>query len=398
MANISDQLANIVTRHSVDLMAFENNIAKQTVSMLHNLAGDLGADLAKIDPTAPVRKRYKDERVEALLKQTKETIDTYYSDISRTTGKEIASLVKVESKFATASVNSVARAEIATVALSPEQLRAIATTGVIEGIQVADWWKKQSIDTQYKFRSQIQMGMARGEPLQDLIRRVRGKETGKKIGYKDSHGRQRFTHEFKGGVMDISTRNAEALVRTQVQHVANTARLDTLRANNDVIKGIEWVSTLDKRTTPICMALDGMQWDLNNKPIGHGVGFPGPTAHWRCRSTQIPVLKSWDELAKDENRTLQKKIKEIPPGTRASMNGQVAATMNYEDWLQTQPKLIQKEILGAGKHRLWSEGKINVSQLIDNSARILTVSELEKISTLATSVGSDVAATTKAVS
>jgi hypothetical protein len=60
---------------------------------------------------------------------------------------------------------------------------------------------------------------------------------------------------------------------------------------------VQWVSTLDSRTTEICIALDGLQWTLPDyEPIGHKVDFPGAIAHWGCRSTQIAVVKSWEEL------------------------------------------------------------------------------------------------------
>jgi hypothetical protein len=51
--------------------------------------------------------------------------------------------------------------------------------------------------------------------------------------------------------------------------------------------------------------------------------------------------------------------------------------MNYNEWLLTQPISLQKEILGPGKWKLWSENKLSVSDLVDNSGNPLTIKELQ---------------------
>jgi hypothetical protein len=89
-----------------------------------------------------------------------------------------------------------------------------------------------------------------------------------------------------------------------------------------------------------------------------------------CRCTTIPVLKSWQALGIN--------LKEAPTGTRASMNGQVPATMTYGEWLAGQSDSIQNEALGIGKAQLFRDGKINVGDFVNNEGRILTLNELQK--------------------
>ena len=125
------------------------------------------------------------------------------------------------------------------------------------------------------------------------------------------------------------------------------------------------------------MAMDGKQYDMDLNPIGHSVSFPGLPAHWNCRSTLIPITKTWAQLAKKKLTPKQREaLSAVPVGQRASMGGPVQGSVKYEDWLKTQSTDMQQDILGIGKWKLWNEGKISISDLIDNSGRPLTLKEL----------------------
>ncbi|MBS4081897.1 structural protein, partial [Pseudomonas rustica] len=47
---------------------------------------------------------------------------------------------------------------------------------------------------------------------------------------------------------------ASSLVRTMTNHVASTARMETLKANDDILQGWRWISTLDSKTSAMCQA------------------------------------------------------------------------------------------------------------------------------------------------
>jgi hypothetical protein len=46
----------------------------------------------------------------------------------------------------------------------------------------------------------------------------------------------------------------------------------------------------------------------------------------------------------------------MPPGTRASMDGQVPADLTYADWLKKQSAARQDEILGPTRGKLFRSG------------------------------------------
>lgn len=101
-----------------------------------------------------------------------------------------------------------------------------------------------------------------------------------------------------------------------------------------------------------------------------GTGFytaNGIITH-NCRSTSIPILKSWRDLGIDAD--------EIPQTTRASMDGQVPAQMSFEAWLKKQSVARQDTVLGEGKAQLWRDGKITFRDLLDQGGRPLTTEQV----------------------
>lgn len=120
-----------------------------------------------------------------------------------------------------------------------------------------------------------------------------------------------------------------------------------------------------------CQVRDGLRYTVKGKkPIGHDVPWlSGPgNLHWGCRSASRPETKSWRELGFD--------IDDLPPGTRASMNGQVPSNTTFEGWLARQPKDVQDASLGVGRADLWRDGKITFRDLLDANGRELSLDEL----------------------
>lgn len=164
-----------------------------------------------------------------------------------------------------------------------------------------------------------------GRTVSQLMRDIRGT---KALNYRD-------------GLVDVSRRQAEAVARTAVQHVAQKSREATWDANKDIVEGYTFVATLDGRTTSQCRSLDGRKFEL-----GKG---PRPPLHVNCRSTTIPNLpKEFDFL--DEG------------ATRSSKDGYVPAGQNYYGWLKTQPESFQREVLGDARTKLFRSGGMSADK------------------------------------
>lgn len=196
----------------------------------------------------------------------------------------------------------------------------------------------------------VRLGYTQGQTNQQIIQAIRGT---KAANYTD-------------GVLGISQRNADAVVRTAVQHVANTARFETWEANDDVVEGYKWVSTLDSRTTQLCRSLDGRVFKL-----GKG---PQPPAHVRCRSTSVAELDPELDFLKQG-------------ATRSSVDGYVDANETYYEWLAKQPAAFQDQAIGPSRGKLFRDGGLSTERFaelqLDRKFKPLNLEQMKRLEPLA---------------
>ena len=356
MATVNDKVLDAITGHSVDLVRLEASLKSEVIKQLKILEKSLVKTLANSSlevNSIPLQRK----RMKVLLAQTKKTISESYALIDAKEATNLSSVAGVAESQAVSAINGSIKAKVLSVGMSDQMLGSIASNTLIQGAPSREWWTGQADSLQNGFKNIIRQSMLSGESTSQIITRVRGT---KSLRYKD-------------GLMQTARNKAEALVRTSVQVVANEARIATYESNRDVVKYIEWVSTLDSRTSLTCQSLDGKKWTVGAfKPVRPNTKtFPGPTAHWNCRSTQVPVLKSWEELGS------KRKFNEIPESTRSSMDGQVSSKMGYEAWLNTKGVDFQKEVLGAGKFELWKKGKMGFKDLVDQNSNPISLSTLK---------------------
>lgn len=353
--SVNDTILDEITGHSVDLQRLEASVKSDIRKQLKKLEKVLVADIQNSGMVDAVREQTKVKRMKALLKQTRETIKTTYKQVAKNHAKTLANVASIAETQAVASLNKAINFKVASVGMSKQMLKAIASDTLFEGAQSAEWWSRRSEAFHARFSDTIRQGMMRGDSTSTITKNLIGTSPNK----------------FKDGALQANRRSAEALVRTSIQAVANESRLMTYADNDDIIKSIEWVSTLDSRTSQTCMGLDGLTWsNPDRKPIKHSVTFPGVTAHWGCRSTQVPITKSWEELGAKGD------FNEIPESTRASMDGQVSDKIGFEGWLKGKPEAFQKDMLGAKKLDLWNKGKLKFTDLVNQSGNPLTVEQL----------------------
>lgn len=163
----------------------------------------------------------------------------------------------------------------------------------------------------------------------------------------------------------LQSRKAATLARTAVNHVSVQARKETLKENDDVLLGYEWVATLDSRTSLICMSRDGVIYkDYDNDPK--------PPAHFNCRSTITPKVNPKYDLGADI------------VGTRAAKGsggaGQVSAGLNYDQWLRKQSESFQNKVLGKSRAKLFRKG-MTVDKFVDDRGNTYTLRQLAELDT-----------------
>ena len=250
-----------------------------------------------------------------------------------------------ESKFA--ALNAALVVDLEAVAPAAGTVYSAALSRPMQGRYLRDWFSTLAANKQRAVEDAIRIGIVEGETVNDIVRRLRGTRAAR----------------YRNGIMSIHRRHAEAITRTAVNHVVTNARRNVFDKNADIVKGWQYVATLDGRTTDICMSLDGQVYATREEG-------PTPPQHINCRSTITPVMKSWKELGF--------KAKELPEGTRASMNGQVSAKETYQTWLKKQPARFQDEVLGKTKGKLFRNGDVTLDRFVDSSGRSYTLAELAK--------------------
>jgi len=172
--------------------------------------------------------------------------------------------------------------------------------------------------------------------------------------------------QYKDGLLSITKRGADAMVRTAVQHAASQARAETWKSNADLSTEYEFVATLDSRTTVQCRSLDRRVFKIGKGPM--------PPLHIKCRSTTILKLPSeFDFLNKG--------------ATRASVNGPVPQDLSYYDWLKQQPEPFIREVLGRDRAKLFLDGGLSADRFaalqLDRNFQPLTLEQMKALEPLA---------------
>ena len=235
---------------------------------------------------------------------------------------------------------------------------AISVQTLIEGGRPGTWWRTDGRALADRFVRELQTSLTNGETLQQTTTRMVG-GTVDGIPVK--------------GIMGPARRNAAKLVATSVNAISNRARFESFQANADIIKGIQQVSTFDNKTTDTCIAYSGEAWRIEDLRPFAGSSLPfngGPPRHFSCRSTLVPIIRSFRELG--FGRT------ELPVGTRASLDGQIPADLSFDQWLRGKSVTFQNQLLGVGKARLWRDGKLSLKDLVDFRGNPLTLAQLEQ--------------------
>ncbi len=371
---VQTEFVNLGIKNQIYLEQYAEHLRGKVVKILERAQTEICKTLLDNDPTVVPLTEWKKKRLQNLKAQIGEILEDHYQKVGDVTKAEMIKLASFQKDYTVASANRAFGVNLFDVNLTRENLEAIATQTMIQGQVIGKWWAEKPLAYQQKMEKainqgmeQIELGLVRGEAVGDLIRRIRG--------YKSATG------AYHPGVMNVAYHEAAALVRTSVMQVAQAVRRAIYDQNADVIKGLQVVATLDTRTTPLCRALDGRIFDLERQPLDDdGPPLPpGPPFHWQCRSTLVPIIKSYAELAGgDLSEEKRAALEAMDPGTRASMNGQVSDKITYEEWLKTQSERIQKEVLGETRWDLWRKGKIGMADMVHQNGRPLTIEELRK--------------------
>ncbi len=381
-------------RNAIDLNRYSNSVARRIINAYNDIIIDAVNQLRTIDElAAPV----KAARLRAILAQLKDSLGTWAGDATEITATELQGIAQLQSEFVADQLRKAlpagTRDAVNTVEISPQFAQSVVTTDPTQlnvvalsddlfaavqgapatfnltaaqgatitlpnGEVVTKAFRGIAVDQAERFSQVVRQGLLTGEPTPAIAKRLIGSlqfgEEAKTVKQLIAAG---------GQATAVADNQVIALIRTSINQVANTASQQVYEANQDITPRYRYVATLDTRTSAICRALDGKEFEYGKGPM--------PPQHFNCRSTTVPIIDP-DIL---------------PPSTtatRASKDGQVPINQSYGEWLSNQPRSVQADALGPGKvayfNRLAKKygPRDAIAKLVRDDGSELTLEQLRK--------------------
>lgn len=341
--SVNDALFNEGIAHQIDLLGYSNSTVKKILRLLNATDADLMAQLALKLETLPATS-FTVERLELLLGTVRALNSQAYSNVTIALESELKELTEYEAGYQKNLLTSTLPVDI--VMVTPTVVYAAAIAKPFEGRLLKEWMQGLEKSKADLIRDAVRIGYIEGQTTNDIVKRLRGTRA---LNYED-------------GLLKITRTNAQSVVLTAVAHTSAFAQNAMYEANASVIKGVRYTATLDTRTTLFCSSHDGTVYEL-------GKARPAIPHHWRCRSRYVPVIKSFRELGLD--------IDDFKPTTRASMDGQVSASLSYEQWLSKQGVARQNDVLGVTKAKLFRDGNLKLDRFVSKQGHEYTIAELK---------------------
>ena len=344
-------LVNLATRQQVMLEKLKAGEVRKLGEFLKQAADAIRKQLMGDNLTELNRARAEQQ----LLALTNE-LRAIYGDAGTQITQSVRDVADYSAGYEQRALQSAVVASVDVAAPSGAQVMAAAFARPLASGKAATMlepfisgWSDNSVA---RIDSAIRLGFLSGKTNQEIVRQVIGSKAN---GYRD-------------GIIDVTSRSAETVVRTAIQHVAQVARDEVYKENADIVDQYEWVSTLDSRTSPECQAMDGRMFDVGKGPL--------PPLHPNCRSSTVPVIN---------NKFIRETLRE--GATRSSVDGPVDAKLSYYEWLKTQPEAFQDEAIGPQRAQLLRDGGLSAQRFqelqLNKNFEPITLDEMRKLEPVA---------------
>lgn len=204
-----------------------------------------------------------------------------------------------------------------------------------------------------------------------------------KAGYQGSRTVQETVNDVKRVTIGVSSRDAEALARTGINHYARVARDATAKQNLDIIDREVPVVTFDNRISATCASIGSKYgvtgWPYGQSPIGYN------PFHFGCRTTITYLVNGQKRLegtraatggrgrSGDIDRPTYKGKSDIDIFTPK----QISAPTNINDFMRDQPVWWQESNLGVTRAKLLRDG-VDLDKFTDSIGRPLTIKQMIK--------------------
>ncbi len=376
---VNDRIASLEIERRLRLGRVDADLRRRALEKLTRLERDLVQDLERRrlwSSKAAVRRR----QLESMLAEARVKIREIYSEIWAEQKAELREIGQSEARWVPESINRVvgvdlARGVVPNSVLNVDLTEILVTRAPGRGAsRIREWWLNQARGTATRFVQEMEVGYIRGDTLPEMADRIRGRRL---------PGAPRGAPRF-GGVLPTSRHNAESLAISAVGAISNNARTRAFEANDDILRGWGWLSTLDTKTTLICISRDGAAWNFQGEPLPESpIQIPEPIgeppAHLRCRSVRYAIMKSAAEMFEGLSEGQRVAFDNLSKGMRSSLDGQVPNRMKYPEVFKTWSETRQIQAIGRGRWQRWKDGSLDLRKTVDQRGRELTIRELDAL-------------------
>lgn len=316
-SNVNALLLRSLLRARVSLIRLEARLfQRDLLPILRSVQDELTRVLVAHDEGRPLGE-WSAQRLQSLLAQTEVLIQDGEAGLRAALSQSLADASMQQTRTLVGTLKRALPEPVFAATFATVDIEATAAVAATPAEAIGGrWFTRWELETRQAFRTAIGHSVLVGDDTQRAIRRV-ANALGKKSA-------------------EVAT-----ITHTTIQTAANQVYRQTFDAHADLLKGVQWVATLDNKTCPRCGPLDGKWWSYEpNTPGAVGVVADMPTAplHPRCRCVTVPVMKSAAELGLDL-------AGELTPGQRASLNGAVPDTLTWEEWVATHKEGVRIAIV-----------------------------------------------------
>ena len=341
MQNLTDEIKDLLLTRSLLLQRVSNSLTKDIVNAYVSVIDDILAQIA-------TGKNINLVNMNKIIKELNAKLTPDLTSVN----DDLVQLGISEASYIASGINGAIGIDLVSKLPTDRTVQKIVNTSLMDGLTISEWLGKQDKSFQETLTKQIRLAVIEGETNPQIVSRLKG-------------------------ALDVkNSNNIKTIVRTAVATVTSQVREQTYKDNEDILKGWEWNATLDSRTRKADAIYDGSWWDFNGKGLndkGKANKYKKPPSGWNCRCIMLPIVKSFKELGIP--------LDEVTKGTRSSIdaiNGKVSRDTTFEQWFEGKDKTFQEEYLGTQRYKLFKDGVINFSDLVNQNGKTLTVKQLKE--------------------
>jgi len=341
-------------RHAVGVRRFTAGQVKAILAQLEDMDAETVRRIRRrIARAVRNRRGYESAVLAELLDNVHALRNTKLRGAFNDLRGEMRDFAKAEIDFEGRLVSAAVPIEVSLASVDPRKVAAVVTSRPFQGALLREWVNGLVRQDADRLERTIKRGIIEGLGTDDIVRSVVGT---RRMDYAD-------------GILATTRRNAEALVRTTVNHVSNGSRELFYEENKDFFVALRWEATLDGRTSAICRGRDGAMTPVGDSQLPAGARqldppSARPPAHINCRSTMVGVLDDEAEIFEGLDRQ--------------SEVGPVPQDVTYNEWLRRQPTAFQDEVLGRTKAKLFRDGGLTLDKFTDRRGNELTLDGLRR--------------------